>query len=81
MTGGYFFFEVKFYDEETYELCSDRGILYADSFNYALEILQGWYGVRALEDVHIWFVQIDTEEILLERNFPGIMNLLSNPIE
>ena len=32
MTGGYFFFEVKFYDEETYELCSDRGILYADSF-------------------------------------------------
>lgn len=77
---GYYFFEVKFYDEETYELCEERGIICAESFSEVVEKLH-WYFGRSINDIHVWYVEMDTNEFLFEKNFPGLMDLISRPVE
>lgn len=78
----YYLFEVKFYDD--YEIpwkdCHERGVICADSRATVINRLEQWYG-NHIYDVRIYDVDMDTNEILLERNFPGLIEMLENPIE
>lgn len=76
----YFIFEVKFYEEETCEKKSERGIICADNKINIMKRLEDWYG-DCIYDVHIYDVDMDTNEILFERNFPGLIEMMENPVE
>lgn len=75
---GFFFFDVAYYDDGNVD--RDRGILYADDFRDAYDRIERYFG-KDIEDIHIWLVNIDTNEFLFERNFPGLMDFFCPPIE
>lgn len=79
----YFIFDVKYYDDydDNYEKCHERGVICAENKSAVLERLEQWYGKDNIYDMRIYDVDMDTNEILLERNFPGLIDMLENPIE
>lgn len=78
----YFIFEVRYYDEyDNYEPAHDEGIICAPDRATVMERLERWYGSDNIYEIRIRDVEMDTNEILFERNFPGLVDMLKNPIE
>ena len=78
----YFLFDVKFYDDYDipWEECHERGVICAENKGAAMKKLEQWFGDHIF-DVRIYDVDMDTNEILLEKNFPGIIEMMENPIK
>lgn len=79
----YYIFEIGYYDEcERFEKRKERGLICARSKSDAASILETWYGGDGnIYSMEIHDVNMDTNEILFERNFPGLIQLVENPIE
>ena len=79
---GYYLFNVKFYDNDgntPWEDTHERGLICAPDMMTVMTRLNEWYG-DYIYDIRIYDVDIDTNEILLERDFPGIIEVMENPI-
>ena len=77
----YYIFEIKYYDaDKDYKEISERGVICAQSKSAIVEKLEHWFGAEIF-DLRIYDVNMDTEEILFERNFPGLIEMMENPIE
>lgn len=78
----YYLFEVKFYDDydTPWEDRTERGLICAPNMTAVMTRLIDWYGEH-IYDIRIYNVEMDTNEILLERNFPGLIEMMENPIE
>lgn len=79
----YYIFEIGYYDEcENFEKRRERGLICAHSKSEVASILETWYGGDGnIYSMEIYDVNMDTNEILFERNFPGLIDLVENPIE
>ena len=78
----YFIFEVYYYDEcDNYDAAHDSGVICAPDKAAVLKQLENYYGKNNVYDIRIRDVEMDTNEILFERNFPGLIDKLQNPIE
>lgn len=77
----YYIFEIKYYDDDDYKERHERGIICAQSKGAIVEKLENYFGARCIFDLRIYDVNMDTEEILFERNFPGIIEMMENPKE
>ena len=78
----YYIFDVKFYDDaEDYTKARESGIICAETKIDAMQRLDNWFGINNIYDIHIYDVEMDTNEILFERNFPGLIKLMKNPVE
>lgn len=78
----YFIFDIRFYDDydTPWKKCHERGIICALNKAAVMNKLEEWYGDH-IYDIRIYDVDMDTNEILLERNFPGLIEMMENPIE
>ena len=78
----YYIFEVKYYDdyETPWVKREDRGIICAPNKKTVIEKLEAYFGDN-IYDVRVYDVEMDTNEILLEKNFPGIIGMMENPKE
>lgn len=76
----YYLFEVKFYDDYDTQDRTERGLICAPNMPTVMTRLIDWYGEH-IYDIRIYNVEMDTNEILLERNFPGLIEMMENPIE
>lgn len=78
----YYLFEVKFYDDydTPWENRTERGLICAPNRIAVMERLENYFGEH-IYDIRIYDVNMDTNEILLERNFPGLIEMMENPIE
>ena len=79
----YYIFDIGYYDEcEHFRKRKERGLICARSKSDAANILETWYGGDGnTYSIEIHDVNMDTNEILFERNFPGIIDMMENPIE
>ena len=79
----YYIFEIGYYDEcENFEKRKERGLICARSKSEVAGRLETWYGGDGnIYSMEIHDVDMDTNEILFERNFPGLIQLVENPIE
>lgn len=79
----YYIFEIGYYDEyEDFEKRKERGLICARSKSDVAGILETWYGGDGnIYSMEIYDVNMDTNEILFERNFPGLIQIAENPIE
>lgn len=79
----YYIFEIGYYDEyEDFEKRKEHGLICARGKSDAAGILETYYGGDGnIYSMEIHDVNMDTNEILFERNFPGLIQLVENPIE
>ena len=79
----YYIFNIGYYDEcENFEKRRESGLICARSKSDVAGILETWYGGDGnIYSIEIYDVNMDTNEILFERNFPGLIQLVENPIE
>lgn len=79
----YYIFDIGYYDEcENFEEREERGLICARSKSDVAGILETYYGGDGnIYSMEIHDVNMDTNEILFERNFPGLIQLVENPIE
>ena len=82
----YYIFDIGYYDEfENFEERKERGLICARCKSDVASILETWYGGDGddgnIYSMEIYDVNMDTNEILFERNFPGLIDLVENPIE
>ena len=78
----YYIFEIKYYDDgNDYKEREERGVICASSKADIIEKLEQWFGKNNIYDIRIYDVNMDTNEILFENNFPGLIELLENPVE
>lgn len=79
----YYIFEVGYYDEyEDFEKRKECGLICARGKSDVAGILETYYGGDGnIYSMEIHDVNMDTNEILFERNFPGLIQLVENPIE
>ena len=82
----YYIFDIGYYDEfENFEERKERGLICARCKSDVASILETWYGGDGddgnIYSMEIHDVNMDTNEILFERNFPGLIDLVENPIE
>ena len=78
----YYIFEIKYYDdyETPYVKREGRGIICAPNKKTVIEKLENYFGDN-IYDVRVYDVEMDTNEILFEKNFPGIIEMMENPKE
>lgn len=77
----YYLFQVHFYDEYAdFEKRIERGVMCAESKVKVMEKLEQWYGENNIYNIRIYDVDMDTNEILFEKNFPGLIDLLEWPV-
>lgn len=79
----YYIFEVGYYDdcEDPWVKREELGIICAPDKKTVIERLENYFGKNSICDVRIYDVEMDTNEILFERNFPGLIEIMEHPKE
>lgn len=79
MNMGYFYFEIGYYENDTYGDKQEKGIVCASSISDVWEKMNKWF--PNIFDFHTWDVDMNTEEVLFESDFPGLMSLIKRNTE